>query len=433
MRGVAQRASAWWWAPTAMLALMLALVPWPARAAFDEFSDDHSPKNFELGTEHMTLTLKGEVELELHDIEGEGGPGYDSPTDTQTIGTRSPFVEIDSLWLALRITLDYGLAVASVLEFSMDGANVGAVWLDYRDTAPEWLKHHVEVGYHTPFVKIDRRSERYPLIGTIYWRVPEVHLAYEATFLLARHTTLEVGASLGFMRPLAFAPVQESTSQKSTINVLSYGRAEPFSGNGPIGGGRVRFETWGAFTELFGFGGQLAAEGGTDVLRAGFSNWAQLDGYSSNAKANRDFFWFGGRVGYDGYGVHILGEAIASRESLFWRWGAYGQASYRLALRDLEEIFHAYELLARYEVYRIVGASEPGRSGVALRSPALINSVSWDYQVVTLALSTEIYRDMLRVRLEYYFIFEENGLPASGTADKRFRNDELLVQIELRF
>lgn len=405
----------------------------PARAAFDEFADRYSPRHFELQARFLTLAIKGEIELELHDLEGSGGPGYDSPTDTRTIGTRSPTVEIDSFWLATRLGLGGSLGVNSVLEFTTSGARVGAVWLDFAAAAPAWLAHHVEVGYHTPIVKIDRRTERYPLIATSYWRQPELHVAYEATFALAADIRLDAGVSLAMMRPLEFAGVQESTSQAGTINVLAYGPARSFSGNGPVGGGRLRVTAYGAFVEGFGFLGELAAEAGTDSLRSGFPNYRELPGYATEDARSGDFWWVGGRLGYEGHGVFALAEGIASREDLITRWGLYGQGSYRFVLSEEWDWLRAVEPLVRYEILRIDGAADVHESGRALRSTAVINAVSWDWDVLTLALIAEVYRDVVRVRVEYYFIWETNGVPALGIADESFRNDELLVQVEVRF
>jgi len=301
------------------LVVMAGSMAGPA-GAFDEFSDQTSPTHFMLRAKDLTLILKGELELELHDIEGRGGPGHDSPTDTKTLGTRSPFVEIDSLWLALRVGIGQHLGVFSVLEFRPDGAGVGAVWADARFTAPGWFEHHVEAGYHTPIVKVDRRTELYPLIATAFWREPELHLAYEARLRLAPRIHLDLGTSLAMMRPLALAGVQDSRSQAGTINVLGLGPADTMSGNGPVGGGRLALDIYGAFIEGFGFVGRLAAEGGTDVLRSALPNYRYLDGYHEG-NAYGDFFWAGGRMGYHGHGVHAWVEGLYSRQDLLDRWG----------------------------------------------------------------------------------------------------------------
>jgi len=419
--------------PPWLLVVIALAAPPDARASFDEFSDSHSPKHLELRAQDLTLTIKGEVEVELHDLEGEGGAGHDSPTDTRTIGTRSPFVEIDTFWLALRVGLSEGVQVNSVLEFSQRAAGVGAVWADYRAAGPCWLDHHIELGYHTPLVTLDRRTERYPLLGTAYWRQPELHLVWEARAALGDASAVELGASVAMMRPLELAPVQDSTSRPGTINLLSYGRARTHSGNGPVTGGRLRLLSHGAWAEVFGFVGALAAEAGTDFLRSAYAGYADLPGYSAESGAHSDFHWYGGRLGYERFGVVALAEGIASREGLLRRWGVWGQLSYSVRLREADRPFHTLEPLARHEVYRVRGAGDVQAAGRALRSTAPIYAAAWDYDVTTLALICQVHRDLVRLRVEYSFIEEGNGVPDLGLPDAPFRNDELLVQAELRF
>ncbi len=410
---------------------VLAVAASPA-LAFDEFSDQHSPTHFMLRAKDLTLILKGELELELHDLEGRGGPGHDSPTDQKTLGTRSPFVEIDSLWLALRVGIGDSIGVFSVLEFRPDGAGVGAVWADARWTGPGWLEHHAEAGYHTPIVTMDRRTERYPLIATAFWREPELHLAYEARMRLAPRVHLDLGASIAMMRPLALAGIQDSRSQAGTINVLGLGAAETLSGNGPVGGGRLGLDVYGAFLEGFGFVGRLAAEGGTDVLRSALPNYRHLDAYHEG-DAFGDFFWAGGRVGYHGHGVHAWVEGIYARQDLLERWGAYAQASWRIPLPVGGGWLPAVEPLVRVETFRVIGGGDVQNSGHALRSTAPANAASWDHDALTLALITEVYRDLFRIRVEYSFLREHNGVPGLEVGDAQIRNDELVVQLELRF
>lgn len=418
--------------PKTLAVLLGALLFTPAPAsAFDEFADGFSPTHFQLRSRYLTLTIKGELELELHDLEGRGGPGFDSPTDTRTIGTRSPFVEIDSLWLALRIGFPAQIAVNTYVELTTWDARVGAVWLDYRGRGPSWLGHHVELGYHTPIVKIDRRTERYPLIGTIYWRQPELHLSWTGTFRLAERVELGLGLSVAMMRPLDFAGVQESTSQPGTINLLASGAARVYSGNRPVAGGRLRLAAYGVYIEGFGFVGRLASEAGTDVLRSGFPNYRDLPGYGG--AEDDSFAWYGGRIGYSGPHLRALVEAIASREGLLRRWGVYGQVSYAFELRPGATLVHTLETLVRWESYRLLDSAEVGPSGRALRSPAPINAVSWDYDVLTVALITDVYRDLVKLRLELYLIWETNSVPAAGVANEAFRNNELLAHVELRF
>lgn len=414
------------------LPLLLILALSPRAFAFDEFSDQRHPARFTIGNDWPRLTIKGELELELHDLEGPGGPGHDSPTDTKTIGTRSPFVEIDSFWLAFRLGLAPAVGLYSFVDFRPDGARVGAVFVNFQAHGPGWLAHRVEAGYHTPLAAIDRRTERYPLLATALWREPELHLAYEAGLELGRAGNLLAAASLAMMRPLTLAGVAESESVKGTINIISAGRARPYSGNGPAVAGRLRYDLHGAFLEGYGLMGRLAAEGGTDLLRSALPNYRYLPGAKGTGRSG-DYAWAGGRLGYHGHGMHLWAEGAAGREDRLVRYGGYAQGSYELELPGVAGWFRSVEPLVRVETLRIDGADQVQDSGVALRSPAAANAASWDYDILTLALMGRLYEEFVRLRVEYAFVRERNGVAALAIAPAPLANDELLVQLEVRF
>jgi hypothetical protein len=392
-----------------------------AGASFDELSDERLPPTFSIGDESLRLVLKGEAELELHDIEGQGGVGFDSPTDTRTIGTRSPFVELDSFWLALRLSLGPYLKANSVLEFSPRGSLARSVWFEAQFTA--WATHRLELGFNIPFVAIDRRTERYPLVASVYWRESEMHLTYEAQLALTSSTSVEAGVSLAFMRPLGFSGVQESQSQTGVIRVLAYAPARPFSGNAPVLGARAKLLSHGAFAELFGFLGSLSAEGGTDELR---NNFARLGATDLDTTA----YWAGARVGANVAGAHLLVEGIVSRESVLLRYGGYVQLSYELQLSGTRRLLHSIEPLVRYEIYRIGTANEPS---TRFRSSAPSDAITWDFDVTTFAVFVGVYRHHLLLRLELYLVAEHNGAPEFNEPTIPLRNDEFLAQLELRF
>ena len=414
--------------------LFLLGLPCPvAVASFDEFADEHRPAHFELRSDKgISLAIKGELKLGLHDIEGQGGPEHDSATDTLTLGTRSPHVALDSFGLALRLGFERHLNVNTLLEFTTSRAALSAVWIDFRAEAPARLFHRAELGYQTPIVALDRRSERYPLAATSFWKNPEFHLAYEGAFFFTPRVHLELGLSVAMTRPLTFASVQETSLQSGTINLLAHGAAKSFSGNGPTLGARGRFEAFHAFVEAFGFIGRLAAQSGTDMLRSGFPNYRALDGYSSQAALHGDLYWFGGRAGFWGSRLKAFAEVIVAREDLLDRVGAYAQISYAFDLDFLGAWLRSVEPIVRLETMRILGSTDV-KDGVALRSPAMINAVSWDWNALTAALCVEAYEDFVFLRVEYYVLIEENGVPELGVERAPFANNELLVQLSLRF
>lgn len=424
-----------WPARAAALAAAASALMWAAEAhaSFDEFSDEQRPSHFEIrAADALTLAFKGDLKLGLHDIEGQGGPKHDSGTDTQTLGTRSPHVELDSFSLALRLGMSRHLGVNTLLEFTTSRASLSSMWIDFRAEAPERLFHRVELGYQTPIVATDRRSERYALAAASAWKNPEFHLAYEGAFFFTPEMHLEFGASVAMMRPLVFSRVQQSGIQSGTINFLAYGPAKSFSGNSPVGGGRIRFEAWGAFVEAFGFIGRLAAQEGTDTLRSGFPNYRALKGYSSETASEGDFWWWGGRTGFQGKRLRAFAEAVVSREDLLDRLGAYAQISCRFDLPFFDKWLKSVEPLVRLGTLRILGSTDVN-GDLALRSPAMVNAVSWDWNTLDLALAVEVFQDFVWLRAEYYFLWEENGVSDLGVEQQDFKNNELLIQLSLRF
>lgn len=407
------------------LTALLAAAPRPARA-WDPFNDARVPPHFELHDGELRLALKGELAMSVHDLEGEGGPGKDSVTDTRTIGTRSPYVELSGFTLAPRLTLAPGLAVNTQLAFGPTDARVAASWLDAGfETGP--VGHHVEAGFRPPFANRDPRATREPLAGTVYWSAPEMHLAWEAGQTFEQTWGWSAGLSVGVLRPLGFAPVQASRAQRGTINVLAYDPGRVYSGNGPTYGARARVTAWGAYLEAFGFVGELAREAGTDELRASLAGYGAQPG----AEDDRTARWFGGRLGYEGHGLHALVEGVAGEEGVLQRRIGDAQISYRLALLD-GPWWRAIEPLVRYDLLRIRD-SEEAHGGTALRSPSLSQAATWDWTVLTAGLSAEVFRELLLVRLEYDHITEENDVPALGIAGTDFRNDELRAELLLRF
>ena len=302
--------SFWWIAP-------------PANAqatAFDELNDSATPWLVWRPGGGMSLTLTGELEVELHDIEGEGGPGHDSVTDTRTVGTRSPTIELDSLWVALRFQLLDELGVSAAVEFDPGGARLSAAWLDGQLTGPGWLSHSLLIGLHAPIVATTRMTERYPLVAAAFWREPEMQAAYRAE-ARAGDWRFSLAVSLALMRPLDLAPVLDVRIVGGTLNHLAWGAATTFSGNGPVGGAMLRVAWRGLSVAGWGFFGGLAAEAGTDVLASALPAYRALPGDSLDTTA----WWAGGRARYDGYGAHAMVEAITSAEGLLRRLGLVAQ------------------------------------------------------------------------------------------------------------
>jgi hypothetical protein len=397
--------------------------------AWDPFDDAESPSHFELVDGDMKLALKGELSLTFHDLEGEGGPGNDSNTDTRTIGTRSPFIELSGFTLAPRLTLTPGLSVNTELRFTPEDAQVAATWFDGRAETGDF-EHHVEIGFRPPLANRDPHATREPLAATAWWSAPEMHAAYEAGQKFGEDDDFawSAGVSAAMGRPLGFAPVQASHAQRGTINLLAYDAGRVYSGNAPMYGARARFQAFGAYVEAFGFLGELADESGTDQLRASLAGYPSLpDGEQSNHTSR----WGGGRVGYDGHGAHVVVEGVYGAEGALapLRRGRRAGLAFRPARRRLVHGRRAHRAGGRVSH----PGQHPGPRRPSAAFPALSQAATWDWTLYTAGVAVPVFRDLLRLRLEYDVVTEANDVPALNESGLDFRNDELRAELRLRF
>lgn len=417
--------------------LLLALLVFPAGAAgFDAFSDTRSPPHFRLlGPDGLALVLKGRLQVEWRDLEGEGGTGRDSETDTETLGTRSGHAAVDELRLAFRVETPDAVAVYTEVAFTPTSARAEGAWLDYRARWAEGLAVHGEAGLHTPFVAVDDETARAPLTSRIYWGQPEMHLTAQLSGP-AGPLGWWCGLSAAVMRPLGTTPVNDATDV-GTLSVLSYGSARPFSGNAPVFGAKAGLGVGPYFAvEGFGFIGWLAAEKGIDELRNRIAGFSLLPGFDRSAPRDQDdtFGWVGGRADAAAFGARARAEWIGSQESLIRRWAGYLQLGYVWQRTEaLDALLRTVELRVRAERYRIVDADIPLAPGRALRAADPSQALTWDWDVLTAALASQLYRDLLWLHVEYSLIDEHNGASGLGRPDAPVRNDELLVHLELRF
>lgn len=411
--------------------LLLGVFFYPAPAcAFDEFDTEHAPSRFSLSYEDLELEIKGRARIGLHDLSGKGGPEYDSPTDTATIGTRSPFVDLDSFDLSFRLNWDQIIWFNTNIYFTTDETALSAIYFEYRQSLSTWFSHGVEVGYQTPIMATYRHTVRYPLIATQYWKNPEYHLAYGARFDFAADTAITLYLAASFMRPLKSEPIHGSYEYSGSLKTLAYGSAKPFSGNAVSGSGLIRFFTHGFSLEAFGHLGNIVTKDGLNTLVSDFIYYRSLPNYNSEENTTLAW-WAGGRMAYNGYGFHIMAETIASQEQLIKRLGMYVQASYTYT-RDAR-FFNAFEVIARYEQTWLKDATKPIDDTHALRSPDTNNAITWDHKILTLAARLNIFKDILSARFEYHFFFEDNGVPKLNIKSVDFDDNELLFQLEARY
>ena len=398
--------------------------------AFDEFDTAYAPPRFTLNYRVLTLEIKGRARLGLHDLQGEGGPDYDSPTDTATIGTRSPFVELDSFDLAFRLNWQELIWLNTNISFLTDSTSLSAIYFEYKDQLESWFSHGAEVGYLSSVAATDRHTVRYPLIAMEYWKNPEYHAAYGARFEFSENTAMTAYASLSLMRPLKSEPIHGSPTYAGSYKTMAYGSSKPFSGNSVSGTLLLRFQLYDFTAEGFGNIGQLSTKKGIDTLISDYPYYRTLDEFDANQKEALAW-WAGGRLSYNGYGLHIMAECIASQEQYIHRVGMYAQTSYTWN-RD-SDFLNTFEILARYDAAWTLDSTKVNSSGNTLRTPDTNNAISWDHHIITLAGRMQIIEDILSLRLEYSFLLEKNSVPIHQIDNQSVDDNELLLQIEARY
>jgi hypothetical protein len=405
-----------------------------AAHAYDAFSDRRSPPHFVLEAANGSkLVFKGWLGLSLRDLEGSGGPGHDSITDTATIGTRSPHAALDGAQMALRLQTPSKLNVFSVYTFTQDDARLESAWLDHRIKLVEGLYSHSELGLHAPFVKRDPMSAREPILSLIYWGTPEAHLTTE---LMGRWNRWRgrVGLSLAMMRPLETQAINTAANGRGVISILGYGRARPLSGNAPVIGTKLGIGWAGFAVESFGYRGHLSAEGGIDELRNRMAHFVHLPGFDARDPRRQDptFWWWGGRFRFKDPTFRLLVEGVRSRESLIGRWALSVEAGY--VWRASGKLpGRTFEVGLRGERYRIENGGRITSAGVSLRSPDPSQALTWDYDTVSVLFASQLVPKTIWLRAEHTIIHETNSAPSPGRVNAPFPNDETTLGFEVRY
>ncbi len=416
--------------PRALPLLLLPILAGPAHA-YDAFDDTRAPARFALVSEDgLRLVVKGDTRVGLYDLEGAGGAGTDSATDTATIGTRSAYAALDRARLAFRLETPGPLAFYSQLRFTPERAFVEGAWLDARHAFAGGLALHGELGLHAPLAATDRRTVRKPLAERIYWDQPEMHAAVEVSAPLGP-VKAWLGVSGAMMRPLGTTPVNDAGGGGGTVAVLHNGPADAFSGVQPVFGARGGVSALDEALSLEGFAhlGALSREAGTAELAN------NIPYYTPRARrdaleADSTYYWVGGRLDLDLAGAELRVEAITGAESLLRRWTAYTQLGYRIRPALSDDWLTLIAPRVRLETYRIV-------DGARLRAQSAGKALTWDWDIATAAVELAIYRDIVTLHLEYSVVGEivegDGDPPLAGLGSDHFDNDELTAQFELRF
>ena len=153
----------------------------------------------------IDIDLKGKVEFEFVDVEGEGG-AINSTEFIQKIQTRSPYVRIDKAVLNFKILYSENISFRFGLRFDDDNAYVDKSYLLFQKPGSK-----LEIGSNRPAIALNREVEGYPLIGTAFWKGRQYHLDYESQLNIMN---MKLGGSVALKRPLAFDSPAEDDSYR---------------------------------------------------------------------------------------------------------------------------------------------------------------------------------------------------------------------------
>jgi hypothetical protein len=373
------------------------------------FSQDEEKKNLLFATESgLGIQFGGEVEMEFVDVEGEGGFSNQDLT-LQKIKTRSPHMRIDKAILGTKIFYSDNLTYEIEFRFGDDGTRVDKHYARLNMPA---LFTRFELGKNRPFVKGDRRTEGYPLIGTAFWKGREYHLTSDTEYSLGEDVELIGGLSFAMKRPIG----TDDAAEDKSFKMLVYDDYDNKDGQTFEYGGKLGLEAFG-FSALGWYY--------TSELIDDFDWKIQL---SQNMQAYDDLgdrtdlthYWYGGRIGYDGCNIHARAEYIRSMDGLLPRFGYYAEGSYFIS--QVSDVLHVkgIEPFIRYGALNV--KDHPRQLG---------NPNTWDRQMTTIALLTHI-DDYLLLKLEYYLLNEKTGGDPATNEDK-VKDDQLLIQINFNF
>ena len=369
----------------------------------------------------LDITIGGEVEMEFVDVEGPGGFTNQDLT-IQKVKNRSPHMRIDKAALAMRVNYSENVFYHIEFRFGDFAANVDKHYL--KVNAPS-LNTEFKLGKDRPMVSTSRQTEGYPLIGTAYWKGREYQLTAKSEFELLDGIEFSTGLSFAMKRPLG----TDDAAEDKSFKMMTY--------DDHINKDGATFE-YGAMAgiDLVGLG--LSAQGWyyTGQLIDDFDWKLQLGGlpgYDNVAEAYDDpvgddltHFWYGGRVGFDKWNMHLRGEYIGSQDGHLTRDGYYVEGSYRIKAPRFLPVKNI-EPIARY-----------GALNVNRHEPLLGDPETWDREMTTLGLITRL-NDNISIKIEYYLLDEVTGgdirTNTEGVTfdDSYVKDNQFLLQIKYEF
>lgn len=347
------------------------------------------------------LEIGGELELELVDTERES----DSGTFGSKTNESETHFQLDKFILVPKVTLNDDIYMRGELRFGDSSAYLDEWQVYFKNLR---FNSYVKVGKDQRFIsekildKFSRKTEGYPLLGKAFWEDQEYAITW-------------IGEQGGFAWALSYGDGLDLTRSNITEDTTTAYRMLQDDDNGDdekheIGVGlRYRFE--------------LAEKNTLDVT--GFSYWDKLSSgeITGNGSSIQTAIGssdsqrrVGGRLTWKPGAAMLIGEYITAEDGALERDGWYLQGSYKHKF--------GYPLIADRYLTAVEPVIRYGELDVDT-TKVVGDARTWDRERWTLALLLDIYKN-IKIKAEYYINDESTG-------GKELDNDELMVQLEVKF
>ncbi|MBA3051953.1 MAG: hypothetical protein ABII20_02590 [Candidatus Omnitrophota bacterium] len=331
------------------------------------------------------LKFSGELEFEYVDTGRDG------------VTPESHF-QLDKFNLCPRVKLSEKIELYGQFTFKADDAYCGETYAVFSKMP---LNTSLKVGMDDRFIdgKPGRKTEAVSLIQAAFYNSDSMGLFWSGKQeSLYWHFSLTNGYKLSETSP------SEDKSHKFICDAKQYGDSNENKETG-FGAGMKHSLADNRSLDVFGFAYISKLSGDDRVLLhavPGYGNTENSDGVAMTGAAAE----------YESADLGLGAEYIVSKYGALKRDGYFLQASYKIKCPS-GKCFDSVTPLVRY-----------GKLNVDLPND-ILNSLTWDREKITLALIVEIEKNVL-LKNEYYINRESTG---GAEVD----NDELLVQLEIRF
>ena len=335
------------------------------------------------------IRLGGELEVEFRDTQKDNG-----------ISDSHARFQFDKFVLKPEVSFkDANISLKGEIEFKEDEAFFAEGGVYFKNLP---LNSKIFVGLEDRFIGISRKTESYPLLGTVLWRYEQLQINWEAEL-----SPFYWGIAFGEGLRLGTKQVSEDPSYKMLADKRNVSHKTGHPEYGVKLGVKPDIGNLGTIDVLgFGFWGKLS-----DDDKAILSS--KLPNYNSTSDKMRRY---GGRAVYN-YKfdklrkLTLVGEYAQLEDGKLKRDGWYLQASHKWKFK--RTYFKSFEPLIRY-----------GRFDADWEK-SFSKPCSWDREMLTIALITELARNV-KLKTEYYINDEKTG-------KEEVDNDEFLVQLEFKF